>query len=36
VVSPSVLAAEGAAALGLPVAAALLTLARHAADEIAS
>lgn len=34
VVPPSVLVAEGAAALGLPVAAALLTLARHAADEI--
>jgi len=36
VVPPSVLVAEGAAALGLPVAAALLTLARHAADEIGS
>lgn len=35
-VPPSVLVAEGVAALGLPVAAALLTLARHAADEIGS
>ncbi|MCU0234610.1 MAG: hypothetical protein MUE90_11355 [Thermoanaerobaculales bacterium] len=35
-VPTTVLAAECAAALGLPVAAALLTLARHAADEIGS
>ncbi len=34
VVPPSVLVAEGVAALALPVTAALLTLARHAADEI--